>query len=93
MKQEEKFEIAVAAFEALLAKRNLWRKYYANLDAHILHHGSDEIYTDWKEWAKRTPIHKWIKCAFVWNDTPQGYNTWRLLDYAWLTWNCDNFMH
>ena len=90
MTKKEKFEVAAAAFEALLGRNSMWKQYMQRF--YLCKHlgNSDTIYTTWKKWAKSTPVHKWVKCAFVWSDTPQGHEIWRDIDYDWLTWICDN---
>ena len=90
MTKKEKFEVAVAAFEALLGKHLLWEEYLTTFNLRRLGGTSSEIYIDWKEWASITPKHQWCQSAFVWDNTPLGHDTWRNFDYLWLMWICDN---
>lgn len=86
MSKQEKFDVTVAAFEALLKERNLREEYFVTLNLRKFGGTSKEIYTDWKKWALQTQPYGWIECAFVWENTPLGYATWKNLDYAWLKW-------
>lgn len=84
MTKKEKIRIAAAHFEALLGKHGLWKEYYSNLDQRVVKATRDTVYTDWMEWAYKTPLHQWISGAFVWENTPQGEKIWRRMDYEWL---------
>lgn len=90
MKQKEKFEVAVAAFEELLSKYQLWEEYLSAFNQRRPGGVSTEIYTDWKEWASITPKHQWLCSAFIWENTRQKHNTWKNFDYKWLIWICEN---
>lgn len=90
MKQEEKFEIAVAAFEALLGKNKLWEEYLLNFNKYNPHGHSEGIYTNWKQWAVNIPPYRWIASAFIWEDTRPLHYAWKELDYMWLVWICEN---
>lgn len=90
MTKKEKFEVAAAAFEALLGRNNLFNCYKKNF--YLCKHlgSSDDIYTTWKMWAKDVPVHMWITGAFVWEETLQGHAAWHDIDYDWLRWLCAN---
>lgn len=90
MTKKEKFEVSVAAFEALLSKNKLWLKYLVNFCNCTLKGRSEEVYTDWKKWASLTPQDQWCAGAFGWNTTQQGRKIWKDLDYQWLIWICKN---
>lgn len=90
MKRKEKFEVTAAAFEALLGNNQLWEEYMKHFNRDQLCGQSEEIYTDWKKWARDTPVYHWVSCAFVWSKTPHGRNTWIDFNYAWLLWICMN---
>lgn len=90
MKQGENFEIAVAAFEALLRNNGLWEEYMKYFNLHQLDGQSEEIYTDWKKWARETHVYHWITCAFVWNQALHSRDTWKHLNFAWLLCICVN---
>lgn len=90
MKQEEKFEVAVAAFEALLHENKLWKEYFTNFNHSKSYRIQGEIYTSWKEWLTNAPMYQWLSGAFIWDRTQQGHSTWRDLDYEWLKWICKN---
>lgn len=83
MTKKEKFDVAVAAFEALLRNNKLWHEYLRNVCLGKNFDGSQTIYTTWKKWASNTPPYQWITGAFTWEATPQRHNTWRNLDYEW----------
>ncbi len=65
MTKNEKFEISVAAFEALLGKNKLWSEYLMNFCHCQLNGDSAGIYTDWKKWLSFTPQHQWLSSAFI----------------------------
>ena len=90
MTKQEKFDVAVAAFEALLKECNLWEDYFVTLNQRKFEGTSTEIYTDWKKWALELHPSSWVVCAFVWENTPLGYATWRNLNYRWIKWVCRN---
>lgn len=90
MTKQEKFEVTVAAFEALLEKHELWSAYLINYSRSHQISNSEGIYNVWKEWALYMPPYKWVACAFVWSDTPETKDPWRELDYNWLIWICEN---
>lgn len=90
MTKKEKFNVTVAAFEALLEKNKLWSKYMANFRRSNKINNSGIIYISWKEWASKTHPHKWLASAFIWEETPENVYPWRELDYAWLIWICEN---
>lgn len=90
MTKKEKFDVAVAAFEALLSKNKLWEAYLLNFKQFNTDGDSTGVYTEWKKWANDTHLHQWVASAFVWNETQQHRYTWKELDYAWLQWICRN---
>lgn len=90
MTKKEKFDIMVAAFEALLAKHKLWREYYTNFKQFNTDGDSAGAYTEWKKWAYDTHLYQWVASAFVWNETPQDQKIWRRFDYEWLKLICRN---
>lgn len=90
MTKKEKFNVAVAAFEALLSRNELWEAYMVNFSKCQLKGDSQEIYTKWKNWALNIPQNDWISSAFFWQGTPQERETWMHLDYYWLQWICSN---
>lgn len=88
MTEKEKFNVAVAAFEALLGKNKLWEAYLMNFSKCELKGDSQEIYTNWKNWALLTPPYQWVAGAFIWDETPQEHETWQYIDYRWLQRIC-----
>ena len=90
MTKKEKFDVAVAAFEALLDKNKLWEEYLMNFSKCKLKGDLQEIYTNWKNWASSTPPYQWVAGGFIWDSTPQGHTTWHYFDYDWLKWICKN---
>lgn len=90
MTKKEKFDVAVAAFEALLGKNELWKAYLLNFNQCNQWYKSDEFYTSWKKWALHTRPFQWVASAFWWHETPQQHCVWRDLDYQWLQWICRN---
>lgn len=90
MTKKEKFNVAVAAFEELLGKHQLWEEYLTTFNLRRLGGTSQDIYADWKEWASSTPKYQWCQSAFIWEHTPLGHETWRNFNYNWLTWICEN---
>lgn len=90
MTKKEKFEVTVAAFEALLSKNKLWEAYLTNHNSHIPGRNKEQIYTDWKEWASSIPPYLWCSSAFAWDYTEQGYRIWMDFSYEWLLWICSN---
>lgn len=89
MIKKEKFDVTVAAFEALLTDQNLWNAYYVNFKETNGKDKSTETYTEWKKWAYATPPSKWVSCAFIWDETPQRHWTWREFEYRWLKRVCE----
>lgn len=90
MTEQEKFDVTVAAFEALLVKNGLWKEYLINFRKSNPYRKSEEKFAFWKEWALPTPPFQWISGAFVWDDTPEGHLTWKEMDYTWLRVFCRN---
>lgn len=90
MTKQEKFDVAVAAFEALLKTDKLWREYFTNITTSKPNVITNEVYTSWKDWALNTPTYQWCSGAFIWDKTQQGHSIWRDFDYAWLKWICRN---
>lgn len=88
MTKKERIRIAAAHFEELLGKHGLWKEYYSNLSEDVVKATRDTVYTDWMEWAYKTPLHQWIAGAFFWEKTPQGEKIWRRMDYEWLKTMC-----
>lgn len=86
MANQEKFNVTVAAFEALLKKNELRSAYLINFSKSHQISNSEGIYNVWKEWALKYPPCKWVACAFFWSGTPETQYAWRELDYEWLIW-------
>lgn len=91
MKQEEKFEVAAAAFEAHLKNAGLWREYFMGFRKTHLDGSSSENYTRWKTWAIKQPMHHWVSGALEWDETQSGVDIWIHFDHMWLTWVCFYF--
>ena len=92
MTKKERFNVAVAAFEALLANSGLTKVYMDSFCCQRLGGQSDNIYTDWKNWASLTQVDMWLTAAFKWDYTSIDFESWRDIDYTWLRWICTNLI-
>lgn len=88
MTKKEKFEVAVARFEAFLSAGNLAEQYFLEFREEWLDGDSDENYTRWLRWAKERKPHLWVSAAFDWQNTSKGVDVWSNFDHMWLTWLC-----
>lgn len=90
MTREEKFNVAVAAFEAFLKKGNAHTSYFQEWEKRKDYHGTANVFYAWREWAKSEKPSSWIIGAFVWRETDRGRTYWSTLHLAWKRYLKDN---
>lgn len=90
MTKQEKLDVTVEAFEAVLEQRKLRSAYLINFGKSYQISNLEKIYTLWKEWTLHTPPYQWVASAFIWEGTPERHCAWRNLDYTWLIWVSEN---
>lgn len=84
------FDVAVAAFEAILYQENLWLDYFLLFREEHQNVSRTQTYTEWKMWAKKRQKEKWLSQAFFWDNERIPYTKWIELDEKWLKWITDN---
>lgn len=90
MTEKEKFDVAVAAFEAFLKKTNAHGSYFHEWEEQNEYQGTANVFYAWREWAKRWHPSLWISSAFAWIETSQGSNFWRTMHCTWKRYLKDN---
>lgn len=83
MKQEEKFEIAVAAFEAFLKRVNAHAFYFQEWGKQNDYKGTANVFYAWRESARKFTPSLWVTFAFTWRLTGQGLNFWHTRHLMW----------
>lgn len=83
-------EVAIAAFQALLKRRGLYRVFFEN----YINSRKVPIKTGWiNEWinhiANGDP-ELWVIVSFVWKGTPQDEDVWVDLHNRWRRWCLEN---
>lgn len=90
MKQEEKIEIAVAAFEAFLKRVNANAFYFQEWEKQNNYKGTANVFYAWREWAKKIAPYTWMYSAFTWRMTDQGFDFWHTRHCMWKRYLRDN---
>lgn len=90
MTKKEKFNVAVAVFEAFLKRVNANTLYFKEWEEQNEYKGTTNVFYAWREWAKRWHPYLWISSAFTWNETDQGLNFWHTRHCMWKRYLKDN---
>ena len=84
MTKKEKFDVAVAAFEAFLKRENAYGSYFREWEVQNEYQGTANVFYAWREWAKRWDPSLWIQSAFTWSKTNQGIDFWYTRQCEWV---------
>lgn len=88
--EQQSYEIAAAAFRALLKKRGLYQWYFQSWKQDHWITGNMPESIAWENWAIREDIVDWVSNAFIWNTSTVPSSIWRALDIEWIKWISDN---
>lgn len=90
MRQEEKFEKAVEAFEKLLKSRNVYYIYMATFYEQYTDELCCNLYQCWREWCDNVKPANWISFVKDTDYNPNRIIDWHSINNEWMIWIAAN---
>lgn len=86
MKKKINLKSATKAFEMTLTKFNARDLFIKNWAKQNLLFDQGANFGSWKKTRRCYNLMDWISCAFVWSQTPEGYDFWQEINNCWKNW-------
>lgn len=86
MIEKEKFEVLVAAFEALLKQEGAHRSFFEEWAKSTDYKGTANPFFAWRESIKLAHPSVWLMYAFEWSRSKNGLGYWYVINKQWTSW-------